>query len=191
MERKVVLKWLKIFSVAFFILSVVELLDLILFSTLINLNLDGSQYNVIYLIFQSGFVTIHAMLLWIFLVSVICGFIVLSYSIFKVAKKDAIENQTLSKFLLLIGLFLIIGGFIKTNFIVLLGNNRIIVGIIDITLQDALYNPAITPIFGAIMWIYFTVVVGCFLVSGLIFGSVGLKWMLLIQEEEETPDNKT
>jgi len=34
------------------------------------------------------------------------------------------------------------------------------------------------------MWIYFTVVTSCFLISGLIFGGIGLKWMLLIQEEE-------
>ena len=90
----------------------------------------------------------------------------------------------LAKFLLLIGLFLIIGGFIKTNFIVLLGNSTINTGITTITLQDALYTPSITPIFGAIMWIYFTVVISCFLISGLIFGGIGLKWMLLIQEEQ-------
>jgi hypothetical protein len=33
------------------------------------------------------------------------------------------------------------------------------------------------------MWVYFIVVVCSFLVSGLIFGGVGLQWMLLIQDE--------
>ena len=184
MERKVVLKWLKIFSVSFFILSVVELLDLILFSSLINLTLDSTQYNIFSLIFQSGFMTIHAMLLWIILLCVICGFIVFSLSIFNVAKKNTIESPTLAKFLLLIGLFLIIGGFIKTNFIILLGNSNI--SIISDTFLSALYSPSIsaTYILGGLMWGYFTVVVGSFLISGLIFGGVGLNWMLLIQEEE-------
>jgi hypothetical protein len=36
------------------------------------------------------------------------------------------------------------------------------------------------------MWYYLTVVVGCFLVSGLIYGGIGLKWMLLIQEEKKS-----
>jgi hypothetical protein len=49
-----------------------------------------------------------------------------------------------------------------------------------------LYSPSITPVIGAIMWVYLTIVISCFLVSGLIFGGVGLKWMLLIQEEKET-----
>jgi len=184
MERKVVLKWLKIFSASFFILSIVELLDLILFSTLIDLTLDSAQYNIFSVIFQSGFMTAHAMLLWIILLCVICSFIVLSLSIFKVAKKDTIDNYTLAKFLLLIGLFLIIGGFIKTNFIVSLGNNNlntIIPPTLPPTLQNTIYAQSL---FGSIMWGYFTVVVSCFLTSGLIFGGIGLKWMLLIQEEE-------
>ncbi len=195
MEREVVLKWLKIFSVSFFILSIVELLDLILFSFLINLTLDSVQYNIFSVIFQlrvnyTSVMTAHAMLLWIVLLCVICSFIVLSLSIFKVAKKNTIESPTLAKFLLLIGLFLIIGGFIKTNFIVLLGNSPITYWVealsmyTTITLQNALFSPSITPILGAIMWDYFTVVTSCFLISGLIFGGVGLKWMLLIQEEE-------
>ena len=190
MERKVVLKWLKIFSASFLILSIVELLDLILFSFLINLNLGGTHYNVFSVIFQSGFMTIHAKLLWIILLCVICSYIVLSLSIFKVAKKNIIESHTFAKFLLLIGLFLVIGGFIKTNFVVLLGNSYINTGILGhpppviyIAFQKALYSPSITPVIGAIMWVYLTIVISCFLVSGLIFGGVGLKWMLLIQEE--------
>ena len=188
MERKAVIKWMKIFSATFFILSIVELIDLILFSSLINLNLDGSQYSIISVIFQSGFMAVHAMLLWVFLLFVICSFIVLSFSIFRVAKKNKIENLTLAKFLLLIGLFLIIGGFIKTNFFVLLGNsnlNTITPITLPIGLDPTLQNVInFQSLIGAIMWIYFTVVTSCFLISGLIFGGIGLKWMLLIQEEE-------
>jgi len=185
LERKAVLKWLKIFSIIFILLSVVELLDLIFFSTLINLTLDSSQYSIIHIIFESGFMDIHAILLWIFLLCVICGFIVLSYSIFNAAKKNKIENFTLAKFLLLIGLFLIIGGFIKTSFIALLGNSTI-----NTIIPDTLQNVILTQsLLGTIMWYYFTVVVSCFLISGLIFGGIGLKWMLLIQEEEETSNS--
>lgn len=186
MERKVVIKWLKIFSISFLILSLVGLLDLILVSTIINVTLDSQQFNILTIIFQSGFMTPHAALLWIILLCVFCGFIMLSYSIFKVANKNTLEDKILAKFLLLIGLFLIIGGFITMNFIVLLGNSYINTGTTYITLQNAQYSPVYTPIMGAIMWMYFTVFASCFLTSGLIFGGVGLKWMLLIQEEESS-----
>ena len=189
MERKVVLKWLRIFSIIFFLLSVVELLDLILFSTLINLTLDSSQYSIINIIFESGLMTPHAILLWIFLLCVICGFIVLSYSLFNVAKKNKIENRSLAKFLLLIGLFLIIGGFINTSIITLLGNSIIntTTPVLPDTLQNVIHYQSLL---GSVMWYYFSIVVSCFFISGLIFGGIGLKWMLLIQEEEKT-DAKT
>ncbi len=188
MERKVILKWLSIFSISFFILSIVELLDLIIFSTVISMDLDGQQFTIFNIIFQSGFMSIHAPLLWIFLLCVICAFIALALSIYRVAKKQIIENFNLAKFMLLIGLFLVIGGFIKMSFIVLLGNNIINTGPTPITFQEALYTPTITPVIGAIMWVYFIVVVCSLLISGLIFGGVGLQWMLLIQNEKASQE---
>jgi len=187
MERKLVLKWLSIFSVSFFILSIVELLDLIIFSTVITMDLDG-QLTIFNVIFQSGFMSIHAPLLWIILLCVICAFIALALSIYRVAKKQIIENFNLAKFMLLIGLFLVIGGFIKMSFIVLLGNNTISTGLTTITFQEALYTPTITSVIGAIMWVYFIVVVCSFLISGITFGGVGLQWMLLIQDEKASQE---
>ncbi len=186
MERKVILKWLSIFSISFSIISIVELLDLIIFSTAINMDLDG-QLTIFYLIFQSGYMSIHAPLLWIFLLCVICAFIALTLSIYRVAKKQIIENYNLAKFLLLIGLFFVIGGFIKMSFIVLLGNNIVSTGL-NPTFQNALYSPTITPVIGAIMWVYFIVVVCSILISGLIFGAIGLQWMLLIQNEKASQE---
>ncbi|MBY8978856.1 MAG: hypothetical protein KGD72_00565 [Candidatus Lokiarchaeota archaeon] len=184
MERKVVIKWVKIFSISFLILSLVGLIDLILFSTLINLTLDSQQYTILTIIFQSDFMTFHAVLIWIVLLSIFCSFIALSCSIFKFVSKNTVEDKILAKFLLLIGLFLIIGGFITMSFIVLLGKSTINTGITNIIVQEALLSPSITPVIGAIMWLYFPFGVACFLISGLIFGGIGLKWMLLIEEEE-------
>jgi len=189
MDRKVVIKWVKIFSISFLILSLVGLVDLILFSTIINVTLDGQQFTILTIIFQSGFMSIHAALLWIVLLCIFCAFIALSCSIFKLVRKKAVSDiiladTILAKFLLLIGLFLIIGGFITVNLVVLLGNSIINTGITNITFQTALFSPLITSVIGATMWLYFTFIISCFLISGLIFGGIGLKWMLLIQEEE-------
>jgi len=184
MERKVVLKWVKIFSIGFLILSLVGLVDLILFSTIINVILDSTQYTILTIIFQSGFMTFHAVLIWIVLLCTFCGFIALSCAIFKVASNNTLDEKILAKFLLLIGLFFIIGGFITMSFVVLLGKSTINTGITNIAFQHAIYSPSITSAIGALMWWYFTVFVACFLISGLIFGGFGLQWMLLIEEEE-------
>jgi hypothetical protein len=192
MERRAVIKWVKIFSIGFLILSLVGLADLVLLSTLINVTFDTQPYNILTIIFQSGFMSFHAMLLWIILLSTFCGFIVFSFSIFKVVNRDTVvDDKNLAKFLLLIGLFLIIGGFITMNFIVLLGKSTVNTGITNTTFQIALDSPSITPIFGTLMWFYFNIATYCFLVSGLIFGGIGLKWMLLVQEEEDDTNNKS
>lgn len=177
MEHKVVIKWLKIFSISFLILSLGGLIDFILFSTIINVTLDSKQYTILAIIFQSGFMTFHAALLWIILLCIFIGYTVLSYSIFTVAKKNTLDDKILAKFLLLIGLFLIIGGFITLSFLVLLGTSTIDTGLTTTILHNS-------SVIGGMMWTYFIFVVYCFLVSGLIFGGIGLKWTLLIQEEE-------
>ena len=177
MERKVVIKWLKIFSIFFLIISLGGLIDFILFSTIINVTLDGDQYTILAIIFQSGFMSFHAALLWIILLCIFCGYCVLSYSIFTVSKKNTLDDKILAKFLLLIGLFLIIGGFITLSFLVLLGNSTIDSGLTTVIFHNS-------SVIGGIMWSYFIFAVYCLLISGLIFGGIGLKWTLLIQEEE-------
>jgi len=181
MERKVVIKWLKIFSISFLILSLAGLIDFILFSTIINVTLDSEQYTILAIIFQYSFMSIHAALLWVVLLCIFSGYIVLSYSIFTVAKKNTLDDKILAKFLLLIGLFFIIGGFITLSFLVLLGNSTIDSGLTTLTFHNS-------SVIGGIMWSYFIFVVYYFLISGLISGGIGLKWTLLIQEGE-TSDN--
>jgi hypothetical protein len=38
------------------------------------------------------------------------------------------------------------------------------------------------------MWVYFIVVVCSLLISGLVFGGIGLQWMLLIQNERDSQE---
>ncbi len=90
MERKIVLKWVSIFSVSFFILSIVELLDFIIFSTVITMDLDG-QLTIFNVIFQSGFMSFHAPLLWIILLCVICAFIALAFQYIELQRNKSLK----------------------------------------------------------------------------------------------------
>jgi hypothetical protein len=68
------------------------------------------------------------------------------------------------------------------EFIVLLARSEINSG--ALIFQDLVYNPVYIPLIGSIMWTYFTFVVCFFLTSGLIFGGIGLKWILDLQENQ-------
>jgi len=179
MERKGIYKWIRIFGLIFLILSTLEVLVYILFSFMVNVDMGLENYIVIELIFASGYMTPHAGLIWVISLCIILCFAMVGFYLVRIAGKKALANLTLARFCLLIGLFLILGGFIKMEFIVLLARSEIDPNFI---FQDFVYNSLYIPLIGSIMWVYFTLVTCIFLVSGLIFGGFGLKWILNLQE---------
>ena len=182
MEIKLVYKWLGIFGLAFFLIALVELTFNLIFSMTITMNLNGDNLPVGGVIFTSGFMPIHAMLIEIVLISATLIFMALGAILFFISRKKEFQELNLAKYLLITGLFLIIGGFFKVTFLTFLGKTEITTGTIPISFQEAIYTPSITPLFGAIIWMYFIGVACTFLISGVIFGAIGLKWILNLQE---------
>jgi hypothetical protein len=182
LDAKFIYKWLGVFGLAISIISLIELVFFILFNSVINMNLESHFYSIGMVIFNSGFMPPHASLIGTVIFSAIIIYILLGATLYLVSRRKTLEDLVLAKFILLIGLFLIIGGFFKMAFSVFLGKTTITTGTISITFQDAVYNQLITPLFGVIIWIYLIGVVCSLLISGLIFGAVGLKWILILQE---------
>ena len=185
MERKKILTWMGFFGLSFIILSVLELVVFFLFYMGVPMDLSGNINPIINVILYSGLMTPHASLLMIISFIVILIFFCLGYFVFNAARKKKLKDFDLSRFWLVIGLFLILGGFIKMEFLVLLARSTIMGSIPDVEIfHDALFNITITPLIGPILWYFFSVFVCYFLISGLIFGGVGLKWYLDIQENQ-------
>jgi hypothetical protein len=184
LEIKIVYKWLGIFGLAFFLISLAEFIFNLIFNMTISMNLNGDNLPVGGVIFTSGFMPIHAILIEIVLISANLIFMALGAILFFISKKKEFQELNLAKYILMIGLFLIIGGFFRITFLTFLGKTEIATSTISIQFQAAIYTPSITPLFGAIIWIYFIGVVCSFLISGTIFGAIGLKWILNLQNKE-------
>jgi len=182
MDQKNVLKYLKLFSLGFIITSLIEFIDVILLSTVIRMNIYGYNLTLFEVFFNTGLLPIESSFLLIFLMITPLIFIALGLVIFKRAKRDIFEMKILSKFILVIGLFLLLGSFIKMVYTVFLGNSELDLNG-SLKFEQALYNPLITPFIGAVMWIYLYSITAGYLISGLIFGGVGLKWILTIEKE--------
>lgn len=187
MERKVVFKWLRLVGLGFTLVSVIEIIDLLLLSSTIEINLESQQLNLFELFFFSGMMPIHGIFLFIFLLIVPFCFTTLSLAIFKIAKDEMLDNRTLSKFIFIIGMVLLLGNFVKLEYIILLSKTELNVSL-PISFQLVLYDPTTTPFIGAVLWIFPIGVVCGFLISGLIFGGVGLKWILLLENEQITEE---
>jgi len=188
MNQKVVLKYLKLFGLGFIIVSLIEFIDIILLSTVIKTSINGDNLTLIQLLFETGLFTIDSAFLWIFLMIIPFIFIALGFILIKIVKKENLDRSILSKDILIIGLFLLVGSFIKMVYVVFLANTKLNLGS-PVKFQHLLYNPLITPFIGAVMWIYLYSVTGAYLISGLIFGGVGLKWILIIEKERSLKIN--
>ena len=177
MERKIVLKYLKLFSIGFLVITILELIIFFLFSFFIVIKLDSMNSNLYDLLSLSGNFVFQAYILWYFLLSVIILYIILSFSYLLISIKKKMDDIDLARYLLITGVFVVSAAFIKMEYIYLIARIKINYISNSLALFEIIYDGSMMPILGIIYWFYFMVVVCCFLISGLIFGGVGLRWL--------------
>ena len=183
MDRDSVLKLLKIFTIGFIALLLLELIDLFLFGNII-ITLESEDIVLSRLLFSSEFLSFTDSSVYILLVITSFLFLALSTFLLKLILKGNMENIRLSKIILMIGLLLLVGNFVKLEYIFFLSNSNIIYPLSEsYTFIQIIYDHSITPLFGAIMWFYLTIVSACLILSGLVFGAVGLQWFLKLENE--------
>ena len=186
MDREIILKWLKIFSIGYFIIFVIELLNLILFSNVIILSIDSEQMTISHLVFNSGYVDLQLAVLWIFYGIISSAFLTLGVALFRIARQNKRNNQNLAKTLLITGLFMIIASFFKYELIYLINKTLIDTGGFAAIFMNVIYNYSITPIVGAWMWFILTIITLTVLVSSLVISAVGLQWGILQFQQKKT-----
>ena len=185
MDRNSVLRLLKIFTFAFIIILLLELIDLFLFGNII-ITLEGEDIPLTRILFSSEFLSFTDTLIYVLLIITSFLFLALSLFLLKLILKGNMEDIRLSKIILMVGLLLLVGNFVKLEYIFFLTNSTIIYPLsTTYTFIQIIYDHSITPIFGAIMWIYLTVVSACLIISGLIFGGVGLQWFLKLENKRK------
>jgi hypothetical protein len=186
MERNIILKWLKIFSIGYIIIFAIELLNLILFSNVIILSINSEQITISYLLFNSGYVDLQLAVLWIFYGITSAAFLILGVALFRIAKQNKRQNLNLAKTLLITGLFIIIANLFKYELIYLINKTLIDIGGFSAIFMNVIYNTSITPIVGAWMWFILTIITLTVLISSLIISAVGLQWGILQFKQQKT-----
>lgn len=185
MEHKKVLKFLEIIGSIFIILSIIEIAYVILLN-FTQFDLDGNSLLLFEFIYSATIIPISGTLLWFFLnISMFC-FLILGIFMYKLASDKNIESSPLAKFIVVIGMVLLLGGFVKMNYLVLLGKTHISTISGSVAFQTALFDFSITPITPAIFWTFFISVNTLFLIIGLTVTATGIKYTLL-QEQAKNP----
>ncbi|MFX1498981.1 MAG: hypothetical protein ACFFBH_15760 [Promethearchaeota archaeon] len=178
MNKDLIFKLLRYFSVGFIIVIALEVIDIVLFSSIINLTLGLHNLSIINIIFVSGFTPLEVVIEWLILITTICAFLILGIILLNLSFRRRLEEGLFARFILLIGLFFLISGLIQLFIIYQLGDAVIHYDSTSIMFQTAIYSGTITPFIGVIMWLYFSAMCMVILIAGTVFGGVGLKLLL-------------
>ncbi|MFX1363955.1 MAG: hypothetical protein ACFFCE_13750 [Promethearchaeota archaeon] len=182
MKHDKILKFLQIVGLTFIIISLAEIVFFIVIH-FAPFNLDGDSLLLSEFIYISDMISLSGTLLWVFLIIAMVSYLILGIFMYKIIISKSFESWALAKYMIIIGMVILLGGFVKMDFLVLLGKIRIKMISDSIRFQTALYDSNITPIFPAILWIIF-ISINCYtLIIGLCVTGIGIKWTLLQEEE--------
>ncbi|MGV9173037.1 MAG: hypothetical protein ACOC35_10770 [Promethearchaeia archaeon] len=183
MDRKGVLKGLKVFGLSFIIVSIVQFIGSIILMT-IPMTIAGERTNLIELFGDTEIIGFSSFLLWIFIHLMIAYFLILGIMFLVLRKKEELEKIRLAKYLVVAGIFILIACFVQLKYILMLTRTEVsITG--SPNFQDMIYDPDIVPFLADAIWISYTGVICGYLQFGLIITAGGLKWILEIEKQEE------
>lgn len=185
MDHKKIIKFLKIIGLIFISLSVLEI-AFILSLNFVEFDLNGSSILLSEFIYASSYISLTGTVLWFICMISMALFLILGFFIFKTARANTIESKSLAKLMIVIGMVILLGAFIKMNYLIQLGKTTLFFppAVGYMTFQTALYRPDITPLMPAIFWVYF-ISVNCYLmIISLIITAFGIKWTLDIEQLE-------
>ncbi|MHA1987471.1 MAG: hypothetical protein ACW98D_12610 [Promethearchaeota archaeon] len=179
------IKFLEIIGFIFMSLSIIEI-EFVIFLHFAEFYVSGASRLLSEIIYSSSYFPLVGTVLWfIFIISIVI-FLIVGFFIFKTARKNLIESNSLAKLMIVIGMVIVIGSLLKMNYLVLLGTTNISTGI---PFQSVLYDFSITPLMPMIFWTFF-ISVNCFLmIISLIITAFGIKWTLVIEETENEDRN--
>ncbi|MHA2006843.1 MAG: hypothetical protein ACXABO_04280 [Promethearchaeota archaeon] len=181
MEHKKVIKGLGIMGIIFMSLSITEIIFIVVMN-FIEFDINGNSLILSEFIYGSTYISLTGTFLWLFLISSTVLFLIVGFCIFKVSKNDKIISKSLAKLIVVIGMVILIGAFIKMNYLVLLGKTKISTLSGPIRFQAALYDFGITSIAPALIWVALISFNCTYMVAALVITGVGIKWSLLIEE---------
>ncbi|MFX0071090.1 MAG: hypothetical protein ACFFAO_08365 [Candidatus Hermodarchaeota archaeon] len=185
MEHKAVVKAIEIISAYLIILSIMELAFIMLL-LLTEFNVSPEILPLQELIFSSDFISISGSILWMFLIICMVFFLILGIHMLRFALNNKIKSKPLAKYLVLLGMVLLLGAFVKMDYLVLLGKTEVETSLGSMPFQTALYDNNITPLASGVIWVFFISVIICFLITGLLVTTAGIKWTLLFEREKSS-----
>lgn len=183
LKENVYKRVLVIFGMIFIALSAIELIiTFILLNT--SVNLYGNRMLFYEMILNLEIMPLSGLLLFFFFISSICYFFIIGIFLFKLSSNKITDNSVRAKNMLIFGVIILIFSFIKLGYITFLGKTEISVSGKLRSFKHIISSSYFAPYYFTVIWVFFTGVICYYLMVGLLFGALGLNWILKIQKIE-------
>jgi hypothetical protein len=186
MEYEAVRKWLRSFGITIIVLSIIELINTLLILNT-QVSFKGKKLLVQDLIYSSGRLPETSGVIFIFLNCCIACFIVFGYGLIKIISYKDIDYTIMAKYILVLGVIIIIFAYVKMGYIAYLEQAKIRLNGDSITFRYFIWKydtSVIGPYSLLISWTFYTATVCCYLIMGLIMAGGGLNWILELSKEQ-------
>lgn len=177
-------KVLIIFGILFITLSAIELFNIYLLMNT-TINLYGKKMLFQEFIFNSTIVPLSGTLLFIFIIISVIFFLIVGILFLKISSKKIVDNKLRAKNMLMLGVLILIFSFVKLGYITFLNRTEFNIGGKLRTFQHIIFSSSFGPFYISVIWLFFIGVVCFYLMSGLVFGALGLHWSLELQKQEK------
>ena len=183
MERETIDKCLKYFGLLILISALVELIIAIVICIIpLEINLER-LYFINYVLSESFPLT--GRIAWILTIITPILYMFLGIVLYYIIVKKKISIEYLSKYMIVFGLILLIGAFIKLEYQYLLQKQLILVGTEYISFINLLINPTNTPFLVLVLWTIQTSIYCGDTVLAIVITAGGLNKSLKIEREQE------
>ncbi len=183
MEHRKIQKFIEIIGSIIIILTLIEISYIILLN-FTEFNFSGDSMFLYEFVYSASILPLSGTILWILVNFSIVSFLIIGIFLVKIANNNNIESRPLAKYMVVIGMVILMAALVKMNFLVLFGKVNLTTISCSIAFQTALYDLYITPIIAAVFWVFFISFNCYFLISGLFITGFGIKWSILQEPAE-------
>ncbi|MFX1275977.1 MAG: hypothetical protein ACFFBP_23055 [Promethearchaeota archaeon] len=184
MEREIIDKCLKYFSILIFITSLVELILAIIIS-LIPIIVNSEVIPLINFILSDSF-QIAGSVSWILTIITPLFTLILGLFLYFIITKKQISIEYLSKYMMVFGLIIMIGTFIKLEYQYILQKVSVVIGTDTKQFLLVLIDPSITPFSVLVLWTIQTSIYCGYTVLAIVITAGGLNKSLKIEKDQES-----
>ncbi|MHA1803590.1 MAG: hypothetical protein ACTSU4_03525 [Promethearchaeota archaeon] len=177
-------KYLTFFYISFFIGVVLEFLDFFLLMSS-SFIIENEEILIWDIFFNSGNVSFYRTLSWIIILVLNCIYFGIGLIFFGLKHKKEIKPLVLAKFIIILGIFVLVNSFTHLEYLVVVANTPIPLDSGSILFKEIVWDSHYSSFILLAFWVFLYAITSLYLIFGLFITAGGINWSNKIAKVNE------